>query len=91
MEEQVASESPNPFGVEPPSFWRRLRSGGSATPKPVARAVGVITGLLVLAAGAWHNEAVHLAAIALLLVPGLLLERWYGARRRREREELLPR
>ncbi len=80
------------FGREPPSLWRRwFRGGESAAPKWAAKAVGATTaGLLLIASGALHDRAAKLAAFVVLAVPGVALERFFKARRRRERERLLP-
>jgi hypothetical protein len=78
------------FGAEPPSFWQRwFRGSDSAAPRPVARTITFVSGLIVLAVGT-HGFAAAVGVALVLGVPGALVERIYRARRRREQEQLLP-
>jgi hypothetical protein len=77
------------FGVEPPSGWKRWFRQETAAPKPVARTIGIVTGLALLAAGK-HGLLAAAGIVLALGLPGTLVERHYKARRRREREQILP-
>jgi hypothetical protein len=79
----------DPFGEEPPSWWGRLRGRDRATPKRVDRWVGGVVGLLLWAA-TFHSPLAFVIVPVAALVPSWAVERWYRARRRREREQILP-
>jgi hypothetical protein len=85
------SQAADAFGVERASFWDRARGNESAAPKHATRAVAVVTGVVLLVASAdLHTTAAKVGAFIVLAVPGLALERFYKARRRRRQEQLLP-
>ena len=90
--EPPARSAADAFGVERPAWHRRLWARDAATPKRVGAAVAGVSALIVGFGGPLvHHSPIGFVLVALvLLVPGWALERHYRARRRRERERLLP-
>jgi hypothetical protein len=87
----VERRAADAFGVEPSSFWRRLRGGNAATPRRVAGTVGSLSALVVwVGSEAFAGFTGKLLGVAVLLVPAIAVERSYKARRRRRQEQLLP-
>jgi len=58
------------------------------SPKRTARAAGFVGGLVVYLLPHHHSLAVAVLAGALSVWPGMLVERWYRQRHRREEERL---
>ncbi len=87
----VQSEAADAFGVRPSPWWKRMRGADAAAPNRVAGMVGFVTAFVLWGEGeAFHGFAGRLLGVAVLLVPGFAVERFYKARRRRRREQLLP-
>jgi Flp pilus assembly protein TadB len=92
MEQRAAPPAREAFGVEPEPLRKRLLAREAAAPKGVVHTVAAVSGgLAVLLGGAMNGIPFgFLIAVLVLGVPTWALERHYRARRRREREQLLP-
>jgi hypothetical protein len=88
---QLPPRDGGPFGGELEPWWRGIWRTGEGAPKRYAAPVGVISGIVVLAAGSSADEAVKLLVLPLIVgLPVALLDLWWRARTRRAQEQLLP-